>query len=440
MKQFPLVSRLTSLKNAARLVKNPIPVVQETMANLGDSYFFHMGGRTKGLLTRELGLIQHVLQKNHKNYHKSPLQSKELAAYIGKGLLTNNGAPWLRQRRLIQPAFSRKNINQLAELMRKETEVVLDREVGDGGLINCTHLGEMLTFGIIARAMFSDEVTHADMMQMRDNIQRVQKMIILQVRQPYKRWYYSLTGMIRHHKGLVLEAKHLVEKVVVNRQQSGHRRGDLLDYMMDLRYEDTGEPMALAQLVDELLILMVAGHETTAQSFAWTLFLLNNHRGALTKTLDAIRQPAVEPMAYFSPDNYLMAMIKESMRLYPPAWVIDRIGLEDDEWNGYPIPKNTIIMNFTYGLHYDERYWSSPKEFRPERFIEQPKREAYFPFGAGPRLCIGNHFTLLELAIAFDGFLSRYEIGLEPVPQPTLNPLITLQPAKPIYLQCRLRS
>lgn len=424
------------MKNAARLVKNPIPVVQETMADLGSTYFFHMGGRTKGLLTQELSLIQHILQKNNKNYYKSPLQADELADYIGKGLLTNNGPSWLRQRRLIQPAFSKRNINQLAELMRAETESVLNHEVGKGGNVNCTHLGEMLTFHIIARAMFSDEISHDDMMTMRDHIQRVQKMIILQVRQPFKKWYYSLSGMIRRHKNLALQAKQLIERVVVARKASGIRKDDILDYMLDLRYEDTGEPMVLQQLVDELLILMVAGHETTAQSFAWTLMLLNNHPEAYHKVRESVKSHDSDVMSFFSPDNYLMAVIKESMRLYPPAWVIDRMGVEDDEWNGYRIPKNTIIMNFTYGLHHDASHWKDVEHFIPERFIDQPKPAAYFPFGAGPRLCIGNHFTLLELAIAFHTFLSKYEIGKAPIDRPTLNPLITLQPLTPIVMSC----
>ena len=436
---FPLVPRLSSLLNAARLVKNPIPVVCETMEKMGSTYFFHMGGKTKGLISQDLEVIQHLLLKNHKNYNKSPLQSEVLASYIGLGLLTNNGASWLRQRRLIQPAFGRKNINALSALIEDEVHLVMRSELGNGGIINMSHYAAMLTFHIIARALFSDEVTQDEIVQMRHNVERVQQMIILQVRQPFKKWYFNFTGQIRKHKKLAADANSLVKRIASNRRKSGLRRQDILQFLLDTRYEDTGEPMDIDQLADELIILMVAGHETTAQTVVWTLFLLNQHPNINQRVVDHVDEVGRDYMRYFEPGSYLMATIKESMRLYPPAWVIDRMGIEDDVIQGCEIPKDTIIMSFIYGLHHNPKYWNNPEEFNPERFITSEKQEAYYPFGAGPRLCIGNHFAYLELIVSLVNLLTNYKLPNKPLEHPGLRPLITLQPAKDVIMKLERR-
>ena len=434
MKPFPIVPRIVSLKNAIRMVNNPVPVIEETMSKLGNTYFFHMGGRTKGLITQDLEIITHILQKNQKNYIKSPVQSEQLASYIGKGLLTNNGASWLRQRRLIQPAFGRKNIDSLAAIIEDETTRVLDDEIGQGGHIDVSHVSAMLTFHIVARAIFSDAVSQEQIITMRDNIERVQQMIINQVRQPYKSWYYQLTGQIRRHHILANEAKDLIKTIILNRKASSSRKEDILQFLLDTRYEDTGKPMELEQLVDELLILMVAGHETTALSLTWTCFLLNQHPKIYQKLLAEIDLYGDNYMYYFGPESYLMAVIKESMRLYPPAWVMDRIGLAEDCVDGKKIPANTIILNFIYGLHRDANYWEQPEEFNPNRFLGGEKHEAYLPFGAGPRLCIGNHFAYLELVISLCQLLKKYQLQKAKLNHPGIRPLITLHPAQPIVM------
>ncbi len=438
--KIPTVPRLVSLKNAARLVKNPIPVVQEMMKKMGPTYFFHIGGRTMGMITQDLDIIQHILQKNHNNYYKSPLQSKELAAYVGKGLLTNNGPDWLRQRRMIQPLFSKQKVNSIAEIMESEFARVFGQEIINEERINLSHLSAMLTFHIVAKSIFSDGIGHEEIVRMRDHVERVQKMLILQVRQPYKKWFYTWSGMIKKHHRLAQEAKDLIHGLIVTRSKaSSPKKNDILQFMLDSRYEDTGKPMSEQQLIDELLILIVAGHETTAHSLTWTVYLLNHHPEILADVLTEINYKNTSYFDYFNPDSLLLATIKESMRLYPPAWVIDRVGLDDDELETVTIPKDTILMNFVYGLHHNSNYWENPEQFFPKRFISNPRPEAYFPFGAGPRLCIGNHFALLELVVVLVNLLKNYELPSTPLSFPGFNPLITLQPAKPIWLNLSKR-
>ena len=436
---FPKVKRMHSLLHAARFVQNPIPIVDENMAAFGPTYFFHMGGKRLGLISQDLDVIQHVLQRNHKNYQKSKLQSEELASYIGHGLLTNNGENWLRQRRLIQPAFSRSKVNSLADLMADETEKVYEREVGSGGRIDVSFLSAMLTFHIISRAIFSDEVEESQILQMRENVERVQKMVVQQVRQPYKKWYFQLSGKIRRHQQLAIQSRSILRNLIENRMQSAIQKGDLLAFLLETRYEDTGESMTMKQLIDEVLILMVAGHETTAHCLTWTLSLLNTHRDILAGVLAEVQRRGSDFLSYFNPDSLLQAVIKESLRLYPPAWVLDRSGIEDDTIQGKRIPRNTIIMAYIFGIHRSPTYWENPTKFDPSRFLNGKKPEAYFPFGAGPRLCIGNHFAYLELIIVLTLFLQRYSFTDESFSFPEFKPLVTLQPSSTVYMHFNKR-
>ena len=427
--KFPRVSRIQSLKNAFRLVHNPIPVIQETMLKYGDTYAFHIGGKTPAHASRDPEVIKHVLRMNHKNYQKSPFQSKELASYIGKGLLTNNGGDWLRQRRLIQPVFHRKNINKLINLMDLVCARRMHHILGNSaGSLRIHHLAMDITFHIAAKAIFGDDVTSEELRSLRDDIERVQKMIVYQIRQPYKQWYYQLSGAIRKHKKLAQNAKRLVAEKSFNRQQSPEIKEDLLQLMLQLKYEDSGSPMSVDRLTDELIILLIAGHETTAQAVSWAISLIARHPDWQRRIKEEIDQN-LDPVKSMQTQSILFAVINETLRLYPPAWVIDRISIREDSINGRTIPPQSFMMCFVYGLHRHEKYWENPNEFRPERFLKQEVNSDHFiPFGAGPRLCIGHHFAMLELYVILKNILKLYNFKTINAPLPGLKPLITLQP------------
>jgi cytochrome P450 len=198
--------------------------------------------------------------------------------------------------------------------------------------------------------------------------------------------------------------------------------------LLDARYEDTGMPMAESQVIDEILILLIAGHETTANALSWTLFLLAHHRDELEKLRETTRDLSVdESVAH----DYLNAVIKESMRLYPPAWISDRVSLQDDRYQKFTFPKDTIVILFYYGLHRDEKYWDDPAAFMPSRFIQEKehkdKPKAYYPFGAGPRLCIGNNFAMAEMTIFLQAMVKNFDVFPGSV-LPTIKPLVTLRP------------
>lgn len=436
---IPSLPRWISFVSSILMVKNPIPQFDKIMKKIGPSYYFYIGGAKKGLITSDWVLIKHFLQKNNKNYIKSAFQRDVLKYYIGNGLLTNEGADWLRQRRLIQPAFHKDRINALAELMASEVDLVCDRMIRDHTPTPINDLSTTLAFQIIARAMFSDDVDMRQITAIRDRVERVQQMTINQIRQPFKKNYYRWTGQIKLHKRLAKETLELIALIVDRRQRSNQSKDDLLQYLLDVRYADTGEPMTRERLLEELLILVVAGHETTAQSLTWTISLLARHPHIIEQLTAEINQNGDHYMTYFSSESFLLASIQESMRLYPPSWLIDRQSIQADEVNGQVIEPDVTVLALTYLLHRDDRYWANPLSYDPSRFIDNPSPEAYIPFGAGPRYCIGSHFALLEMVIILYRLLTSYEIQPTSAPMPAILPLITLHPASQVELAIHRR-
>jgi cytochrome P450 len=225
--------------------------------------------------------------------------------------------------------------------------------------------------------------------------------------------------------------REILREIIANRKAEIKSHNDLLDMLLNTRYEDTGEVMTEEQLIDEIHVLLFAGHETTANTLSWLLYLLASHPEVLKKLKSAIESVIIRE----SPKNeYINAVISEAMRLYPAAWMTERVSLKDDTFNGFSFPKGTIIIPFFYGLHRNKIYCSNESAFDPGRFISSDplkfrKARNFFPFGAGPRMCIGNNFAMAEMAIILHEFLSRFEIF--PTGKiPGMWPLITLRPRK----------
>jgi cytochrome P450 len=211
--------------------------------------------------------------------------------------------------------------------------------------------------------------------------------------------------------------------------------------LLDARYEDTGEGMNDQQLFEECAILFVAGHETSANALAWTWYLLAQHPDVVQKAREELatvlgdRQPTFEELPKL---EYLSQIIEESMRVYPPAWITDRIAAEDDEWNGIKIAKGVVVVTYFYGAHHSPNYWQNPEQFDPERFSKENKKQhipfAYSPFGGGPRLCIGNNFAIMEMQLVLATMLRAYNFELIPNQTVIPQPLITLRPKTGIWM------
>ena len=438
------VPKYRSFANATKFISNPIPILSRQLEQYGDSYTFYMGGMKKSIVTADADFVQHVLQKGHRKYQKSYIQTETLAEYIGRGLLTAEGPYWLKQRRLIQPGFHRNTLAGLTALMRDEIEATLDQWPVSDQPVNIYEMLNHLTFRIVARSLFSTDLDEHGLQELSDLITVVQEFIIREVRQPFFHWWFKMSGLIRKHIALAHNAQSIIQKVIDARRQAPSHADDLMNMLLAARYED-GSPMSDQQLIDESLILFVAGHETSANAMSWTLYLLCQYPEILEKLAAEISEVVGDKQINFediSRLQYMRQVIEESMRLFPPAWVSDRVSIEDDEICGFSFPANTIVILYFYGLHHNPKYWDRPEEFNPDRFDPKFNKErhpfAYAPFGGGPRLCIGNHFAMMEMQLMLAEIVRRFNFTMEQKAL-DLQPLVTLRPRGGMFMRLKNR-
>jgi cytochrome P450 len=443
---FPTIPRHVSLPNTFSFAKDPISNLQAYSERYGKTFYIYIGGIQKSLVSIDPEVARHVLQKQHRRYEKSALQTDLISRYVGRGLLTNTGSSWLRQRRLIQPGFHRNRLAALTDIMQN----VIDRELNALAMrVTDTPVDiyeEMLriTFRIVGRAIFSEDVEETELEQLGDKITEIQEYVIKEVRLPFLKPWFIITGKRQHNLNLAQDILNTQRGFLHRRIASGTSRDDLLQMLMDARYEDTGLPMEEQQLIEETGILFVAGHETSANALAWTLYLLAQHPEAqqrLRMELDAVAPDRPPTFTELGSLPYLINVLKEAMRLYPPAWITDRVSLEDDEIGGVKIPPGTLVLPFIYGIHHAATLWDEPEKFDPDRFITSRYAEqeafSYFPFGGGPRLCIGNNFAMMEMQLVVAAWLRRFSFQLVPEQTVKAKPLVTLRPDPGIlmYLQ-----
>ena len=433
MKKYNLpdgYSLLQSYVRTYKQVKDPIGSMVESMDKYKGTYAVNLG-KKRLIATQDPGFIDHVLKTNHKNYYKSTMLTEQLGRFLGKGLLTSNGEYWLKQRRLIQPGFHIDKIHALYSIIKKTIDSFL-LSFPTGDKVDVYPLMNTLALEVVINTLFNIKVPVETRHELSRFITDTQDFVIRDIRQPHKSWWFKLSGEVAGNLRKAQGAREIIRTIIRTRKGSGLKFDDLLDMLLDARYEGTGLPMDEEQVIDEILILLIAGHETTANALTWTLYLLANHPEALGKLREVTRNLTVDESVTH---DHLNSVINESMRLYPPAWISDRVALNDDTYQRYSFPKDTIVIIFYYGLHRDAQYWEDPAAFNPERFMKsrdaKDKRKAFYPFGAGPRLCIGNNFALAEMTLFLQAVIHRFEI-LPTGVVPQMKPLVTLRPDRVI--------
>ena len=429
-RQIPVVSLPKFIKHSLTILRNPLPFHKANFLLHGDSFRLQIGFGKSVIFTRDAELLSYVLQKNQKNYTKSPIQTVDLAKYIGKGLLTAEGEKWQKQRKLIQPAFHK---SKLALLLDKMFEII-QQELNH---IEVNHPKDIfpvfndLAFQTVVKSLFSTEVKDEDIKKLQHATEVTQQMLVRELRQPYLIWWFKLSGKIQFHIDLIDESRAILRRLVNQRKMSGQKHNDLLDMLLDARYDDGGE-MEEAQLLDEILILFAAGHETTSNALTFTSELLARHPEVQTKILAEVQQLKSESsnlLDWLKNAQYIKRVIEESMRLYPPAYFIDRINKEDDEFNDMILPKGSNLLFSVYEIHRHPDFWENPETFNPDRFLDENLKfsKNYFPFGAGQRMCIGNNFAMYEMILTMLTVVELYEIVEKKSPI-LIKPLITLKP------------
>jgi cytochrome P450 len=409
----------------------------------GDVVRLKLGNRVVYVLNHP-DLIHEVLVANHRNFIKHSFFWRHVTAIFGHGLLTNEGDSWLRQRRLMAPAFHRERITAYGATMVAYTERMLAQWHSDE-VRNVHHDMMHLTLEIVGKVLFDAEVG-ADADAIGTAFDAVTDEIAARFRRPiFIPDWVPLPGNLRYRQG-VATLDRLVYRIIAEHHASGARGGDLLSMLMQVRDED-GTRMTDRQLRDEAVTLLLAGHETTALALSWTWYLLARHPEADAVLADELarvlngRAPSPQDLPAL---RYTEQVVLESMRLFPPAYGIGREAVQDCEIAGYHVPAGTTVFMSPWLMHHDARWFAEPKRFLPERWegglAERLPRYAYMPFGGGPRICIGNSFAMMEAILLLATVAQHFR--MEPVSAAPVVPFptITLRPRGGVTLRVRARS
>lgn len=426
-----------SIFKSVRFLANPLRFISGSMEKFSGTYSAKLPNKRTLILTQDSGFINYVLKENHSNYQKSEISSIRAAVFLGKGLLFANGEKWLRQRRLIQPGFHQKKIQELNEIVITTINAFL-AEFPTGSRVDVYPLMNQLAFNVVINSLFNVDISKKDIGEISKAFTDIQDFLFKDINSPVQKFLYVVTGKERNALNKSKQIRKIIQEIIDKRVSGNKSCNDLLDMLINSRYEDTGEPMSNEQIIDEVLVLIFAGHETTANTLAWVLYLLSKDARVKEKLQERIRLKNIQESVK---DEYFIAVINETMRLYPAAWMTERVAIKDDVFGNFSYPEGTIIIPFFYGLHRNKAYWNEELKFLPERFLSDNlsiiKTKNYYPFGTGPRMCIGNSFAMAEMAFFLHAFLNQYDIApTEYVPK--LKPLITLRPSH-VFLNIQKR-
>lgn len=386
------------------------------------------------IATSEPEFIRHVLQTNHRNYKKGRAYDV-LKLILGNGLVTSNGDFWRKQRRLAQPAFHKKTLDNLFTVMGEvATDYFNNLEAKRGGKIDIAKEMMVITAQIALKTLFSD-TTNEDLENVYQSMTFAQRYVSDRLNNPFATPWYFLNGRHFYFKRNLKVLDKVVLDSIAKRRASSEKKPDLLQMMMDATYEGTNEQMDDQLLRDEMLTIFSAGHETSANALAWTLYLLTQHPTIvekLRKEIDAVvgkRLPTFEELRQLT---YTRQVLEEGMRLFPPVWGISRTAIQEDEFRGVKINKSDVIFCTIYNTHHREDLFPNATTFNPDRFatekVKTMPKMSYLPFGGGPRLCIGNMFALMEMQLILVGLLQRFDLKLVEGQKIEMEALVTLRP------------
>jgi cytochrome P450 len=421
--------------------QNPLDYFTAMAQKYGDVSGMRIG-KFRSLFINHPDLIEDVLVNNARKYHKGRILRANKYLF-GEGLLTSEGDFWLRQRRLAQPAFHRARVNAYAATMAEYTEQLI--ATWRNGEERDIHEEMMqLALRIVSKTLFDADVTR-DAKEVGETLD-----VLLDIAANFGRtilvplWVPSPRN-IRAKLGIKRLEK-VIYRVIADRRASGRDAGDLLSILLQAQDED-GMHMNDRQLRDETITLFLAGHETTANTLAWTWWLLAQNPAVEKKFHDELddvlkgRAPEVDDLPKLA---YLSNVLTESLRLYPTAWGMARLAAEEHEIAGYPVRRGYGVAFAQWVIHRDARWFDDPLEFRPERWenglARQLPRFAYFPFGGGPRQCIGNTFALMEASVVLATIGRKFRFVLAPGHKVTPLASITLRPKTGIQVTLAARK
>lgn len=423
--------------------KEPLNLYLRVMREKGD-FVKVMYGPYPAYHVTHPDYIKQILIDNNQNYCRNRRSNDLLKLVTGENLVSSDGEMWRKQRRLLQPVFHRKRINGFASIMTDSASKMLARweTLADGDLLDVDKELHDVTFSIVGLALFGVDLSD-DSQDMGHLMTGASEYFSYRLGNLLAPPLWVPTKRNREYKATSQKLAHLGPQLVKDRRahiaehgsadESG-RQFDMMDLLLDARYEDTGEGMGDEQLLTEIYAMLGAGHETTANSLSWTFYLLSEHpevEAKLWAEIDSVlgdRTPTLEDVAELT---YTKMVLNESMRLYPAAWAIARQSIEADRFGPYELPADAGVLMPIHSIHRHPDFWDEPEAFDPERFVPEKEKEhhrfAFFPFGGGPRQCIGQSFAMMEAQLVLAMIVQRYRLKLVPGHVVEPDPLITLR-------------
>jgi cytochrome P450 len=366
--------------------------------------------------------VKHVLQDKHKNYPKTPFVNDRWRSLVGEGLICTEGDFWRRQRRLAQPAFHHKLIEDFATMMANMTGDMLGRwqlAADSGDQVNITSEITRLALRIVGQACFAADWEH--------DSETMERAVHIAISETYRK-FENLVNLPENiptpanlrFRAAKAELDKIIYRVIENRRCSDDHPADLLNAMM-MATEDDGSGMTTEQLRNEVMTFMFGGHETTAVSLTWSLVLLSRHpvvARRLAAEVDEVLGGRTPTVADLPALTYLDCVARESLRLYPPVPLTARTPNEDDDIGGYRIPAGSMVLLSPFITHRHPDFWPNPEGFDPDRWTDgkadDRHRYSWWPFSAGPRKCIGEAFGMQELKLVIAMIIQRFQVGLVP--------------------------
>ncbi len=441
----------------ASMARSPLDAYLTLAGRYGDTIRLSIGPGSNVFILWRPEHAEHVLAANQDNYVKA-FTYRPLRALIGNGLLTSEGDDWRRHRRLVQPLFSRRDVTAFAPPMTDGTQRMLTRwaALQDGTVLNVFAQMSALALDIAGRALFDTDLS-GDATQISRALGAGQRVAVLATFLPLP-WGPKTERAVKAATRWLGRTPEGIEgpvgRMIADRRRGvspggdprnprrGPGGGDLLDVLLAARHDDS--PLTDAEIGDELATFMLAGHETSANALSWSLALLSAYPAArqqLEQEVDSVLSGREPGAADAEKLPYTAAVIAEAMRLYPPAWTIERDALADDEVAGVPVPAGSLVAVPPYLVHRHPEFWPDPAGFDPGRFLAangaaghglapDRHRYSYIPFGGGRRACVGQSFAELETVLVLASIAQRYRLELTALGIPKPTAAVTLRPGK----------
>jgi enediyne biosynthesis protein E7 len=405
----------------------------ELFARHGDTYRVYVPARRSyTYVIHHPDDVKRVLVSNHRNYTKG-LGLDRVRILLGKGIMTSEGELWKRQRYMMQPLFHRRVIGEFAALIAQANDRFLirwDTLAARGEPVNLTDEMSELTLEIVLRSIFGRDLDRLTQQLGANPFEVVSREPSRDLQFAYR--FRSLTK--------------LVAQLIARRRAEPEEHFDYVAMLMAARDKESGAPMGERELIDEIMTLIVAGHETTASGLNWTWYLLSQHPQAearLHAEIDAAAELPAPELAQVEALRWTQQVVNEALRLYPPGWLLSRRTIDADVLGGYPVGPHTNVLLPLYLLHRHPRFWKEPEAFEPARFAPEHEAErprfAYMPFAAGPRHCIGETFALYEMLVHLYKVARRYRLVYVPDRPLELEAQINLRTRHPLRMRLERR-